>query len=98
MFCDEKGQDRAFGADALSRWAASFFLVPKKVELKESGQNILSARIFRPAVGGEDGVVQFPVGVLQPGGTYNAADFAGAAERFTILVLRPGELLKKVRL
>ena len=30
--------------------------------------------------------------------TYNVADFAGAAERFGIPVLRPGELLKKVRL
>ena len=30
--------------------------------------------------------------------TYNVADFAGVAERFRILVLRPGELLKKVRL
>src|SRR6266852_2178944 len=30
--------------------------------------------------------------------TYNVADFAGAAERFRISVLRPAELLKKVRL
>ena len=30
--------------------------------------------------------------------TYNLADFAGAAERFRISVLRPAELLKKVRL
>jgi hypothetical protein len=29
--------------------------------------------------------------------THNLADFAGAAERFRILVLCPGELLKKVR-
>ena len=29
--------------------------------------------------------------------TYNVADFAGAAERFRIPVLRPAELLKKVR-
>jgi predicted nucleic acid-binding protein len=30
--------------------------------------------------------------------TYNVADFAAAAERFNIPVLRPSELLKKVRL
>src|ERR1039458_2559167 len=30
--------------------------------------------------------------------TYNLADFAGAAERFRIPVLRPSELLKKVKL
>lgn len=30
--------------------------------------------------------------------TYNTGDFAGAAERFGILVLRPGDLLKKVKL
>ena len=30
--------------------------------------------------------------------TYNVADFAQASERFRIAVLRPGELLKKVRL
>jgi putative PIN family toxin of toxin-antitoxin system len=29
--------------------------------------------------------------------TYNVADFAGAAERFRIPVLRPSELLRKVR-
>src|SRR2546423_6308488 len=29
--------------------------------------------------------------------TYNVADFAGPAERFRISVLRPGELLKKVK-
>jgi putative PIN family toxin of toxin-antitoxin system len=29
--------------------------------------------------------------------TYNLADFAGAAERFRIPVLRPSELLKKVK-
>jgi len=29
--------------------------------------------------------------------TYNVADFATAAERFRILVLRPAELLKKVK-
>ena len=29
--------------------------------------------------------------------TYNVTDFAGPAERFRISVLRPGELLKKVR-
>jgi len=29
--------------------------------------------------------------------TYNLADFAGPAERFRISVLRPGELLKKVK-
>jgi putative PIN family toxin of toxin-antitoxin system len=29
--------------------------------------------------------------------TYNRADFAGAAERFRIPVLRPSELLKKVK-
>ena len=63
MFCNEKGQDGAFGGDALSRWAASF-----QVELKESGKNILIAQIFRPAVGGEHGVVEFAVGVLQSGG------------------------------
>ena len=28
--------------------------------------------------------------------TYNVRDFAGAAERFRILVLQPAELLKKV--
>lgn len=28
---------------------------------------------------------------------YNAADFAGPVERFRISVLRPGELLKKVK-
>lgn len=30
--------------------------------------------------------------------TYNISDFAGAGERFNILVLRPGELLRKVKL
>jgi putative PIN family toxin of toxin-antitoxin system len=30
--------------------------------------------------------------------TYNVADFAGVAERFRISVLRPADLLKKVRL
>lgn len=30
--------------------------------------------------------------------TYNISDFAGAGERFNILVLRPGELLSKVKL
>lgn len=30
--------------------------------------------------------------------TYNVADFAGAAERFRIPVLRPSELLRKVKL
>jgi len=29
--------------------------------------------------------------------TYNVADFAAAAERFRIPVLRPAELLKKVK-
>ncbi len=29
--------------------------------------------------------------------TYNVADFAGPAERFRISVLRPGDLLKKVK-
>jgi putative PIN family toxin of toxin-antitoxin system len=29
--------------------------------------------------------------------TYNIADFAGAGERFNVEILRPGELLKKVR-
>ena len=29
--------------------------------------------------------------------TYNVADFAGAAERFRISVLRPADLLKKVK-
>ncbi len=29
--------------------------------------------------------------------TYNVADFAGAAERFSIAVLRPADLLKKVK-
>jgi putative PIN family toxin of toxin-antitoxin system len=29
--------------------------------------------------------------------TYNVADFAGVAERFGVIVLRPGELLKKVK-
>jgi predicted nucleic acid-binding protein len=29
--------------------------------------------------------------------TYNVADFAGVAERFRISILRPGELLKKVK-
>ena len=38
------------------------------VEMKELGQNILIAQIFRPAVGGEYGDVQFPVSVLQPRG------------------------------
>jgi len=30
--------------------------------------------------------------------TYNIADFAAAAERFKIAVLRPAELLKRVKL
>jgi predicted nucleic acid-binding protein len=30
--------------------------------------------------------------------TYNVGDFAGAAERFRISVLRPADLLKKVKL
>jgi predicted nucleic acid-binding protein len=29
--------------------------------------------------------------------TYNVADFAAAAKRFKISVLRPGDLLKKVK-
>ena len=29
--------------------------------------------------------------------TYNVADFAGPAERFRTFVLRPGDLLKKVK-
>jgi hypothetical protein len=52
--------------------------VLKKVELKEPGQDILIAQVFRPAVGGEHGVVQFPVSVLQPGGIFVVQDGQGA--------------------
>jgi len=40
----------------LNWWAGSFC-----IELEESGQNVLIGQIIRPAVGGEDGSVQFAV-------------------------------------
>jgi hypothetical protein len=40
------------------------------VELKESGQNILIAQIFRPVVGREHGVVEFAMSVLKPRGIF----------------------------
>ena len=40
------------------------------VELEKAGEGVLTGDVFGPAVGGEDGVVEFAVGVLQPGGGF----------------------------
>ena len=52
-----------FNGTPSNRWAGS-----SCIELKEPGQNVLIDQIIWPAVGGEDGFVQFPMSVLQPGG------------------------------
>jgi len=49
-----KKVEACHSAYALNWWARSFC-----VELKEPGQNILIAQIFRPSVGGEYGIVSF---------------------------------------
>ena len=56
------------------------------VELEEAGQDVLIGDVFfrnyGPAVGGEDGLVEFAVGVLEPGGIFVVEVGEGALFQF----------------